>query len=321
MNSPAQGAEAPAHSGCPGRAGQWRPNWGSRTQRIITVFSTSTRPPVRPLTSPTTSSTASASRTPGTTASTSRLLGVGSTTWSQQSPCWSSAGSSRVAMLLLLEDEGPLLVELDPTGVRGKKPPARRGAGGRGRRPTGLSGPRCCGSPSPAARLPWLARVAPAVRPGGMSSSGPGSRPGMPAACSRGPGSPSTARSAARSRGRWGGWMREQGRGRTPTPGPGRAAFPAEFDDLRVEWERAAWENAGDPAGEVAAKRAGPLAAARAARRPHRRNSQYEAAAAARRDLPTTRAALGYALARAGPARKASPGLPARRSGCVPSTR
>ena len=45
------------------------------------------------LTSSTTSSTASASRAPGTTASTSRLSGSNAT-WSHQSPCWSSAGSS-----------------------------------------------------------------------------------------------------------------------------------------------------------------------------------------------------------------------------------
>ena len=31
--------------------------------------------------------------------------------------------------------------------------------------------------------------------------------------------------------------------------------YPVRFDDLRVEWERAAWLHAGNPAGEVAAKR------------------------------------------------------------------
>ena len=61
-----------------------------------------------------------------------------------------------VAVLLLLEDERPLLVELDLTGVRGKKPRARRGVAGRARRPAGRSGPRCCGSPSPAGR--WRGR-------------------------------------------------------------------------------------------------------------------------------------------------------------------
>src|SRR5262249_15507936 len=47
------------------------------------------------------------------------------------------------AVPLLLGDEGPLLIELHLTGVRGKKPPARRGSVGRGCRPAGRSGPRC----------------------------------------------------------------------------------------------------------------------------------------------------------------------------------
>jgi glycosyltransferase involved in cell wall biosynthesis/tetratricopeptide (TPR) repeat protein len=78
-------------------------------------------------------------------------------------------------------------------------------------------------------------------------------------------------------------------------------AYPSEFDHLRVEWERAAWRHAGDPAGEVAAKRrlirwrlnallgelTGDLA-------------HYEAAVAAFPDLPVARAALGCALCRAG---------------------
>ena len=87
------------------------------------------------------------------------------------------------------------------------------------------------------------------------------------------------------------------GEGRTSTPMPGTLPpYPAEYDDLRVEWERAAWRHAGDPAGEVAAKRAlvrwrlhgllGDLTGAIA---------HYEAAVAARPDLPTTRAALGCA--------------------------
>ena len=41
----------------------------------------------------------------------------------------------RVAALLLLGDEGPLLVELDFTGLGGKKPRDRRGVARRGRRP------------------------------------------------------------------------------------------------------------------------------------------------------------------------------------------
>src|SRR5205085_11547454 len=77
-----------------------------------------------------------------------------------------------VAVLLLLEDERPLLVELDLTGVRGKKPPARRGAGGRGRRPVGRSGPPCCGSPSPAGR--WRGRRC--GRPGARRSTPPAPR-------------------------------------------------------------------------------------------------------------------------------------------------
>ena len=54
-------------------------------------------------------------------------------------------GVVRVAMLLLLEDERPLLVELDLLSPGGKKPRTRRGVAGRGRRPGGRSGPRCWG--------------------------------------------------------------------------------------------------------------------------------------------------------------------------------
>jgi GT2 family glycosyltransferase/Tfp pilus assembly protein PilF len=77
--------------------------------------------------------------------------------------------------------------------------------------------------------------------------------------------------------------------------------FPAAFDHFRVEWERAAWANAGRPAAEARAKRdllrwrlhallaelTGDLA-------------HFHEAALARPDLPTTRAALGCALGRAG---------------------
>jgi glycosyltransferase involved in cell wall biosynthesis len=77
--------------------------------------------------------------------------------------------------------------------------------------------------------------------------------------------------------------------------------FPPVFDHFRVEWERAAWGNAGDPAGEARAKRAllrwrlhsilacltGELAHA-------------HEAALARPDLPPSRAELGRALVRAG---------------------
>jgi glycosyltransferase involved in cell wall biosynthesis/predicted Zn-dependent protease len=77
--------------------------------------------------------------------------------------------------------------------------------------------------------------------------------------------------------------------------------FPPAFDHFRVEWERAGWSHAGDPAAEAAAKRdllrwrlhslladlTGELA-------------HYEEAAAARPDLPLTQAALGCACGRAG---------------------
>ncbi|HEV3258522.1 MAG TPA: glycosyltransferase, partial [Gemmataceae bacterium] len=76
--------------------------------------------------------------------------------------------------------------------------------------------------------------------------------------------------------------------------------FPPAFDHFRVEWERAAWINAGQPDGEARAKRdllrwrlhlilaelTGSLA-------------HYYEAAMARPDLPITHAALGHALARA----------------------
>src|SRR5438270_6536207 len=48
-----------------------------------------------------------------------------------------------VAVLLLLGDEGPLLIELHRAGPRGKRPRTRRGVAGRGRRPAGRSGRRC----------------------------------------------------------------------------------------------------------------------------------------------------------------------------------
>jgi len=41
---------------------------------------------------------------------------------------------SRVAVLLLFADEGPLFIELELGGRGGKSPPPRRGGGGRGRR-------------------------------------------------------------------------------------------------------------------------------------------------------------------------------------------
>jgi glycosyltransferase involved in cell wall biosynthesis len=77
--------------------------------------------------------------------------------------------------------------------------------------------------------------------------------------------------------------------------------FPAKFDDLRVEWERAAWLHAGNPAGEIAAKcglvrwRLQTLLAELTGELTH-----FETAVAAFPDLPSGRAALGCALARAG---------------------
>jgi tetratricopeptide (TPR) repeat protein len=77
--------------------------------------------------------------------------------------------------------------------------------------------------------------------------------------------------------------------------------FPPVFDHFRVEWERAAWLHAGDPAGEAAAKRTllrwrlHALLAYLTGNLMH----AYEAALA-RPDLPPTRAALGQALLRAG---------------------
>jgi tetratricopeptide (TPR) repeat protein len=77
--------------------------------------------------------------------------------------------------------------------------------------------------------------------------------------------------------------------------------FPPAFDLFRVEWQRAAWAHAGDPDGEARAKRAllrwrlHALLADLTGALP----SYYEAAQA-RPDLPTTQAALGCALGRAG---------------------
>src|SRR5262249_30758055 len=75
----------------------------------------------------------------------------------------------RIAGRWLLEDERPVLVELDLTGLRGKKPRARRGVAGRARPPVGRRGPRCGGSRPPAG--PWPARRC--GRPGGRSRRGP----------------------------------------------------------------------------------------------------------------------------------------------------
>jgi len=77
--------------------------------------------------------------------------------------------------------------------------------------------------------------------------------------------------------------------------------LPPVFDYFRVEWERAAWSHAGQPAEEALAKlallrwRIHTLLANLNGEVTH----HYEAALA-RPDLPTSRAALGCALARAG---------------------
>ena len=83
-------------------------------------------------------------------------------------------------------------------------------------------------------------------------------------------------------------------------------SYPPGFNVLRVEWERAAWQNAGHPAAEAQAKhdllrwRAHALLARWTGDLGH-----YREAALARPDLPATRAALGCALGRAGRAGEA----------------
>jgi glycosyltransferase involved in cell wall biosynthesis/predicted Zn-dependent protease len=86
--------------------------------------------------------------------------------------------------------------------------------------------------------------------------------------------------------------------------------FPTEFDFFRVEWERAAWLNAGRPRAEKRAKvelirwRLHGLLAELTGELGH-----YYEAVAARPDLPNTRAALGCALGRQGRAGEAVPHL------------
>ena len=87
-------------------------------------------------------------------------------------------------------------------------------------------------------------------------------------------------------------------------------SYPPGFDTLRVEWERAAWENAGRPAAEARAKhallrwRAHTALAKLTGDLAHHRE-----AALARPDLPGTRTALGCALGRAGQPAEAVPHL------------
>ncbi len=86
--------------------------------------------------------------------------------------------------------------------------------------------------------------------------------------------------------------------------------YPPGYDVLRVEWERAAWDNAGRPAAEARAKhdllrwRAHSLLARLTGDLAH-----YREAALARPDLPATRAALGCALGGAGRSAEAVPHL------------
>jgi GT2 family glycosyltransferase/Flp pilus assembly protein TadD len=78
-------------------------------------------------------------------------------------------------------------------------------------------------------------------------------------------------------------------------------AFPVAFDAFRVEWERAGWGHAGDPAGEARVKRTllrwrlHDLLAGWTGELAH-----YYEAVLARPDLAGSRAALGCALGRAG---------------------
>jgi tetratricopeptide (TPR) repeat protein len=86
--------------------------------------------------------------------------------------------------------------------------------------------------------------------------------------------------------------------------------YPPLFDLFRVEWERAAWENAGQPSAEASAKRQlltwrlhtvlGDLTG---------EIEHYYEATVCRPDLAATRAALGCALARAGKFAEAAPHL------------
>jgi tetratricopeptide (TPR) repeat protein len=86
--------------------------------------------------------------------------------------------------------------------------------------------------------------------------------------------------------------------------------FPPMFDLFRVEWERAAWANTGQPAAEAAGKRdllrwrLHSLVADLTDDLAHR----YEATLA-RPDLPSTRIDLGCALVQAGRSREAIPHL------------
>src|SRR5262249_52301687 len=86
--------------------------------------------------------------------------------------------------------------------------------------------------------------------------------------------------------------------------------FPPGFDLFRVEWERAAWDNADRPEAERQAKthllrwRLHTLLGELTGELSH-----FQQAAQLRPDLPATQAALGCALARAGQVELAGPPL------------
>jgi tetratricopeptide (TPR) repeat protein len=77
--------------------------------------------------------------------------------------------------------------------------------------------------------------------------------------------------------------------------------YPVQFDFFRVEWERAAWRNAGDPRAEASAK-AGLLRWRLHALLAEMTGdlSQHHEAVLARPDLGSTQAVLGCALANSG---------------------
>jgi glycosyltransferase involved in cell wall biosynthesis len=83
--------------------------------------------------------------------------------------------------------------------------------------------------------------------------------------------------------------------------GLGEPHFPTEFDDFRVEWERAGWANAGDTAAEARAKRGLILWRLHLILGELKDDTQHRyEAVLSRPDLPPSRAALGCALAREG---------------------
>ena len=121
-------------------------------------------------------------------------------------------------------------------------------------------------------------------------------------------------RPSSRPGGSWRAWMQGRNRPRLTAcsnrqPGTCPRSLPSSMT-CAVEWERAAWLHAGDPAGEIAAKRAlvrwrlHALLAELTDDIAH-----FEAAVAAGPDLPSSHAALGCAVARAGRLAEALPHL------------